>query len=230
VSSRPNAHLSIVPAVRTTYHTVWTPDRPKHHPSRRRGFPSGHSFESRSFCSSLHPSKRLSSPSGRLLVIDQASDFLSKIKYGKIAATVRMMWIPVRTRYSLRQVRNSNSTVQTSVCHGPDARSTDMEIACRRSTVRTAIPHGPDVQSLSKEVTCSGRATIRTIVPHRPDAALKQERFLTKILEFWLHSCPFGRPMSTFRTTRIFIKAVTHLNPQPINRGPWALRTARIRY
>jgi hypothetical protein len=69
----------------------------------------------------------------RTTLSDRASYFLYKSKYGKIAATVR-------TRYSLRQVRNSNSTVQTSVCHGSDARSTDMEIVCRRSTVRTAIP------------------------------------------------------------------------------------------
>jgi hypothetical protein len=138
--------------------------------------------------------------------------------------------IPVRKRYSLRQVRNSNSTVQTSVCHGPDPHSTDMEIVCRRSTVRTTIPHGLDAQSLVKEITCSGHATVRTTVPHRPDAALKQERFLVKISEFRSHSCPFERPMSTVPKAPVFIKAVTHLNPQPINRGPWAMRTARIRY
>jgi len=74
---------------------------------------------------------------------------------------------------------------------------------------------GLDARSLSKEITCSGRTTVRMTVPHRPDAALKQERFSAKIQEFWAPS---------------FIKAVAHLNPQPINRVPWALRTARIRY
>jgi hypothetical protein len=102
VSSHPDAPLSIFPAVQTTCHTVWKPDRPKHHPSGRRGFPSGHSSVSRSFCSSLHPSRHLSSPSGRPSVFDQASDFLSKSAYGKIAATVRKTWIPVQTRYSLK--------------------------------------------------------------------------------------------------------------------------------
>jgi hypothetical protein len=34
------------------------------------------------------------------------------------------------------------------------------------------------------EITCSGCATVRTIVPHRPDTALKQERFLAKIMKF----------------------------------------------
>jgi hypothetical protein len=46
----------------------------KHHTSGRRGLPSGPSTVSRSFCSSLHPSRRLSSPSERLSVFDQASD------------------------------------------------------------------------------------------------------------------------------------------------------------
>jgi hypothetical protein len=72
--------------------------------SRRCGLPSEHSSISRSFCSSLHPS-------GQLSVINRASDFLSKSKYGKIAATVWTTWIPVGTRYSLRQVRNSNLLV-----------------------------------------------------------------------------------------------------------------------
>jgi hypothetical protein len=131
-----------------------------------------------------------------------------------------MKWIPVRTHYSLRQVRNSNSTIRTSICHGRDARSTDMEIACRRSTVWTAIPHGPDARSMRP----SGRQclTVRTRLSNRKD-------FQRKISEFWSHSCPSGQPMSTVQTELVFIKAVTHLNPQPINRGLWALRTARVR-
>jgi hypothetical protein len=72
--SRLDVHLSILPAVRTMCHTVQTPDRLKHHPSERRGFRSRRSSVSRSFCSNLHPSGRLSSPSGRLSLFDQASD------------------------------------------------------------------------------------------------------------------------------------------------------------
>jgi hypothetical protein len=74
VSSHPDAHLSILPAVWTTCHNVWMLDRLKHHPSGRRGFLSGPFTVSRSFCSSLHPSGRLSSSSGSLTVFDQASD------------------------------------------------------------------------------------------------------------------------------------------------------------
>jgi hypothetical protein len=73
VSSRPDAHLSIVPSVWTTYHTVRRPDRPKHHPS-------GHSSASKSFCSSLHPFRRLSSPSRRLSMIKATYFFPSSYK------------------------------------------------------------------------------------------------------------------------------------------------------
>jgi hypothetical protein len=44
VSSRPNAHLSTFPSVRTTCHTVWTPQQIKHHLSGRRAFLSGPSL------------------------------------------------------------------------------------------------------------------------------------------------------------------------------------------
>jgi hypothetical protein len=81
-------------------------------------------------------------------------------------------------------------------------------------------PPSLDARSLYKEITCSGRATVRMTVPHRPDAALKLERFSAKISEFWLYSCPFGRPMSTVRMALSFIKPAAHLSPQPINRGP----------
>jgi hypothetical protein len=49
VSSRPDAQLSKAPAVRMTCHTVRTLIKLKHHPSGRRGFPSGPSSVSRSF-------------------------------------------------------------------------------------------------------------------------------------------------------------------------------------
>jgi hypothetical protein len=47
------------------------PRQTKHHPSGQRDFLSRRTTVSKSFCSSLHLSGRLSSPSGRLSVIDQ---------------------------------------------------------------------------------------------------------------------------------------------------------------
>jgi hypothetical protein len=80
------------------------------------------------------------------------------------------------------------------------------------------------------EITCIGRVTVWTIVFHRPDAALKQERFSVKILEILVaqlsvRTAHVHRPDGAyiFYSSRPF-------EPHPINRGPWALRTARIRY
>jgi hypothetical protein len=91
-------------------------------------------------------------------------------------------------------------------------------------------PLGPDARSLiwkllAADVRLSGRQclTVRTRLSNRKDFMEKSQNFLS-------HSCPFGWPMSTIRTAYVLITAVTHLNPLPINRGPWALRTARIRY
>jgi len=73
------------------------------------------------------------------------------------------------------------------------------------------------------EVTCSGRATVRTTLPHRPDMALKQERFSAKILEILVAQLsvrtahvhrPDGTPIFNY---------IRPFEPQPINRGPWAL-------
>jgi hypothetical protein len=80
------------------------------------------------------------------------------------------------------------------------------------------------------EVTCSGRVTVRTTVPHRPDTALKQERFPAKISKILVAQLSV-RTAHVHRLdgTRIFHSS-RPFEPLPINRGPWALRTARIRY
>jgi hypothetical protein len=63
-------------------------------------------------------------------VFDQLWDVFPKHRYGKITATVRTMWIPVRTRSSIRQVAHSKCKRLDHSFHGPDARATYMEIAC----------------------------------------------------------------------------------------------------
>jgi hypothetical protein len=88
----------------------------------------------------LHPSRRFSSMSRRHSVFDQLWIFFPKHRYGKIAATVQEMWIPVQTCSSIRQVVHSKSRHPDSNPHGPDTRATLMEIACIRSTVWTTIP------------------------------------------------------------------------------------------
>jgi hypothetical protein len=79
-------------------------------------------------CSSLNPSGRFSSTSDATQYSIKLWDFFPKHRYGKTVATVRMMWIVVRTRSSIRQVAHSK-------IRRPDARTSYMKIACIRFTV-----------------------------------------------------------------------------------------------
>jgi len=87
-------------------------------------------------CSSLHPSGRFSSTSRRHSVFDQPWDFFPKHRYGKTAATIQTMWIPVRMSSFIRQVVHSKSKRPDVSLQGPDARASYMEILCIRSTIR----------------------------------------------------------------------------------------------
>jgi hypothetical protein len=110
----------------------------------------------------------------------------------------------------------------------PDGCPTNQASFIRMTWISIQTLHS--IEKPYMKITCSGHTTVRTTVPHRLDAAFKQERFSTKISEIPSHSCSSGWLRFTVRMASIHITAVAHLNPQPINRGPWALRTARIRY
>jgi len=56
------------------------------------------------------------------------------------------------------------------------------------------------------EITCSGRATVRTRLSNRKDFQRKSHNFCFIVF-------PSRRPMTTVRTSSIFIKAIAHLNP-----------------
>jgi hypothetical protein len=95
---------------------------------------------------------------------------------------------------------------------GPDARASDMEIACIRSTVRTTIP-------LVR--TC--KAFIWKLLEWKCDrqddrappseCGSNQERISAKFLESRSHSCPSGRPMTTVRTGPRFYQARHSFEP-----------------
>jgi hypothetical protein len=257
LSGRSSVHCSIRPED-LSYH----PDarQIKHHLSGRRVSPSRPFIVSRSFCSSLHPSGPLSSPSGAIKYSIKLP-ILSKIIYGKIASTVRTTWLSIQTCFSLRQESQFKFNCPDVCQQGPKARSTDMEIADSTSNCPDAYlswsgrahhrygncvlkincPDGhppwsgrskPYMEILAADVRPSRRQclTVRTQLSNRKD-------FQQKSHKFWSHSCPSGQPMSTVRTAPIYFTTGAHIfyssrpfEPQPINRGPWALRTARIRY
>jgi len=66
-------------------------------------------------------------------------DFFPKHRYGKITATIRTMWIPVRTLSSIRQISQFKSRCSDASHYGPNARASYMKIACIRSAVQTTI-------------------------------------------------------------------------------------------
>jgi len=102
----------------------------KHHSSGRRAFSVQTFTVSRSYCSSMYPFGRLSSPSRRLSVIDQ---------------------IRILSKFNLREeCFNRPDDVDSR----PDARATNMEIADLTSTVRMPALHGPDVRIADMEIAC----------------------------------------------------------------------------
>jgi hypothetical protein len=120
-------------------------------------------------CSSLHPSRCLSSTSGHRSVFNQLWDFIPKHIYGKTAATVSMMWIPVLTRSFIGQVVHSKFNFPDDSIHDPDAQASYMEITCIRLTVQTTAVMVRTRQALiwklrTAKVRLSGRwgNTVRT--------------------------------------------------------------------
>jgi hypothetical protein len=110
--------------------------------------------------------------------------FFPKSNMGRLLQPSRRCGFPSGCATYLRQVRNSNSTVRTPVYYGPDARTTDMEITCRRSTFRTVIPKVRTREALVRkllaaDVRPSGRQcfTIQTRLSNRKDFQRKSPNF-----------------------------------------------------
>jgi hypothetical protein len=113
------------------------------------------------------------------------------------------------------EIADSISTVRTPAFHGPDARIVNMEIACWRLTVRT------------RKALCENYLQ-RTC--DRPDDSVSPSgrgSQTGKIFSENLRNS--GRIVVRPDGAHIFYSSCT-FEPQPINRGPWALRTARIRH
>jgi hypothetical protein len=242
-SRRPSLHCSICPD-----DVSYRPNalQTKHHPYGRRAFLSGPFTISRSFCSSLHPSRRLSSPSGHPSVFNQASDSFQNYIWEDCCNRLDALLLKVRIAIQIQpsghlSARSGRGFNRYGNC-GFDFNCPD---TCLSWSRRAQSKYGNCVLKINRpdghppwsghakpymEITCSGRATVRTTVSHRPYAALKQERFSAKISEILVAQL-------SVRTAHVHHPDGAHIfyssrpfEPQPINRGPWALRTARIRY
>jgi hypothetical protein len=101
-SSRPDAHLSTVPSVRTTCHSVRTSDRQASPVWMTCFLRPNTYFVSRSFCANLlRPD--VSAARSDAYRFSKGSLILSKFQERKDQSTVRTMWCTVRTRISVRQ-------------------------------------------------------------------------------------------------------------------------------
>jgi hypothetical protein len=102
VSSRLDAHLSTVPSVRTTCHSVRTSDKQASSVRTTCFFHPDTYIVSRSFCASL---LRPDVSAARLdaYQFSNGSLILSKFQEREDQSTVRTMWYPVRMCVSVRQ-------------------------------------------------------------------------------------------------------------------------------
>jgi hypothetical protein len=180
-------------AVWTTCHTVRTPicpkcqpfrwrvissgrTSPKHHPFgwrelSVRTFPGVEKFQTATACICLDVSIARMDESQCLTKLQ---DFFPKHSYGKIAATVRTTWSPIRRRSSIRQVSYSKSRCPDASQYGPDTRASDMEIACIKINCQNDHPLVRTREALiwkllAKEVPPSRRqgTTVRTWLKNR---------------------------------------------------------------
>jgi hypothetical protein len=102
VPSRLDAHMSTVPSVRTMCHTVRTPDKSSIIcPNDVYFSPDPLLHREASVLNCIRPDVSAARPDASQY--STKLQILSIFSYGKIDATVRTMWIPVRTRFSLRQ-------------------------------------------------------------------------------------------------------------------------------
>jgi hypothetical protein len=102
VSSRPDAHLSTVPSVRTTCHSVRTSNRQASSVRTTCFFRLDTYIVSRSFCASfLHPDISAARPDAYQSSKRFTDSF--QVQEREDQSTVRTMWYPVQTRISVRQ-------------------------------------------------------------------------------------------------------------------------------
>jgi len=186
-----DAQLSNASAVRTHI-------RLKHHPSRRRGFPSGPSSVSRSF-ELLHLASVRTIHQPVLTTLSVQSSFRISFQTQKWGDCCNRRDDMVSRLDVLIHKASIAIQIQTSGIQSAWSRRASIRYGnCVHQIDHPgAHPPGPETRSLYLEITCSGRATVWTTVHHHPDAALKQERSSAKFLEFRSHSCPSGRPMTT---------------------------------
>jgi hypothetical protein len=116
-------------------------------------------------------------------------DFFPKHRYGKIAATVRTTWIPVRTCSSIRQVSQFKFRRPDASQHGPTRVHQIWKLHAPNQPSGLLFPRFGCAKPLYGNY-------LQWTCDHPNDRAPSsvhgsfQERFSAKFLEFRSHSCP----------------------------------------
>jgi hypothetical protein len=172
----------------------------KHHSSERRGFSSGPSTVSRSFCSSLHPSGRLNSLSGRLSVFDQASgSFQVHIwkdccnRPNNVDSCPNALLLKARIAIQIQPSRRLSAWSGRAFNRYENCRFNFNRLdACISWSGRVLNKYGNCVLKINRpdghppwfrrakpymEITCSGRVTVRTRLSNMKDFQRKSWKF-----------------------------------------------------
>jgi hypothetical protein len=227
VSSRPDAHLSTFPSVWTTCLSRRL-DRPSIIRPDDVDFRSDPPlYREASVLACIRPDVSAARPNTSQY--STKLQILSKFIYGKIATTVRMTWIPVRTRFSLRQesqfkfncpdaslpsfgrayIRYGNCVINFNRLDACLSWSGDTHHRYGNCVLK--INHPDDHSPWSgrakpyMEITCNGHANVQTWLSNRKD-------FQRKSQKFWSHSRPSGLLRFNVRTAPIYFTTVAHLN------------------
>jgi hypothetical protein len=150
----PSGRLSVtVPSVRTTCHTVQTPDRPSIIRSDDVHFRTDHPLcrEGSVQLASVRTSQQ---PVRTPLCTRPAPDSFQVPIKGRSNQPSGICGIPSGLASPQGKNRNSNTPVRTSDSLGPNARSSKKEITDSTSTVRTTTYHGPDTRTSVMEIAC----------------------------------------------------------------------------
>jgi hypothetical protein len=205
-----------MPTVRMMWHTVWTPNCLKHHPSGQREL-----FFLTFFCvEKLRTIPTCICPD---VLVARPDTIQCSTSYG----------IPSKT-----QLWEDRCNRPDDVDSRPNALIYKASIAFKIQTSerqsswfgRASIRYGnfvhqinrPDAWSLGMEITCNGSTTVRSTGHHLSDAAQIRKEFQQN---FWKAYRTVVRPNGLWLPSRRrlgFIKLDAHLNPQPINRGLYA--------
>jgi hypothetical protein len=251
--SRLEEHSSSLSAVRMMCHPVRTPDSPASSVRTTCFFRPDTYVVSRSFCTNLlRPDVSAARPDAYQFL--NGSLILSKFQEREDQATIRTMWYTVWTRISVRQESQFEFHCPNAwqlwsgrwcIVYGNWRFDFNRPDVSPLWSGRTRIRYGNCVLKFSRPnapTPWSERAkpvmeiTLQRTCVRLDDRATPSGRcsYTGKIFpqKFWKilsHSCPSERLWSTIRTAHRLILPDAHSDPQIINRGPWALRAARIR-